>query len=170
MAETWTSGAPADFARERYRFGAGRLNRVETLLAALEQNSNQIDRGVRIAHRRGDGLRVANIGLHRIDLADPAHRAEIAGELRAAYGNTDAVAAIRKRAHHMTAQKPRAAKHGDERFGLVFHGHRRRNTATPARCIEAKSVRLTRIKPLRTYPDNAQVAELVDALVSGTSG
>ena len=60
--------------RQRYRFGARRLNGIEALSAALEQNSDQIDCGVGIAHRRGHRMRVAQIGLDRMDLADLAHR------------------------------------------------------------------------------------------------
>jgi hypothetical protein len=44
------------------------------------------------------------------------------------------------------------------------------NTGTLGLCIGEVAARLTRLRVLRTYPSTAQVAELVDALVSGTSG
>src|SRR5271170_3342330 len=52
---------------------------------------------------------------------------------------------------------------------LVFTAIAGRNTGTIWRCIEGYAARLTPRRLLRTYPGIAQVAELVDALVSGTS-
>ena len=63
---------------ERHRLGAFGLHRVETLPAALEQDADQVDDDVGVAHRRLNRLRVAQIGLHRMDLPDPAHRPQIA--------------------------------------------------------------------------------------------
>jgi hypothetical protein len=55
-----------------------------------------------------------------MDLADPAHRLQMPSQLRPADRNADAVAALGQRAHDMTAEKARAAKHGDKRFEPVL--------------------------------------------------
>ena len=99
--------------RARHRLRARRHDGVEALRAALEQNADQIDRDIGIAHRRRDRIRIAQIGLYRMDLADPAHRPQKAGKLRAAHRDADAVAAVGERTHHMAAEKTGAAEHGD---------------------------------------------------------
>ena len=53
---------------------------------------------------------------------------QIAGEFGTAYRDPDAIAAIGERAHHMAAEEPRAAEHGDQRFKLALGRHRPRNT------------------------------------------
>ena len=111
---------------ERHRLGALGLHRVETLPAALEQDADQVDDDVGVAHRRRDRLRIAQIGLHRVDLPDPAHRPQIAGKLRPAHRDADAVLPLRQRPHHVAAEEARATEHGDEGFELAFCGHRRR--------------------------------------------
>jgi hypothetical protein len=65
---------------------------------------------------RLDRGRIAQIGLHGVDLPDAAERLQEAGELGAAYRDTDAVAELGQRAHDVAAEKARAAEHGDERF------------------------------------------------------
>ena len=90
---------------ERHRLGALGLHRVETLPAALEQDADQVDDDVGVAHRRRNRLRVAQIGLHRVDLPDPAHRPQKAGELRPAHRDADAVLPLRQRPHHVAAEE-----------------------------------------------------------------
>ena len=108
---------------ERHRLGAFGLHRVEALAAALEQNADQVDDDIGVAHRRRDRLRVAQIGLHRVDLPDPAHRPQKAGKLRPAHRDADAVAPPRQRPHHMAAEEARAAEYGDKRLnGNGGHG------------------------------------------------
>ncbi len=75
--------------------------------------------------------RVAQIGLHGVDLADPAERLQVAGEVRPAHRDADAVAALAQRAHHMAAEEARAAEDGDQRVeiglgdvGAGFHARK----------------------------------------------
>ena len=75
-------------------------------------------------HRGLNGSRVAQIGLHGVDLPDPAERLQVAGEVRPAYRRADAVARARQRPHHVAAEEPGAAEDGDQRFGRDF-GHAR---------------------------------------------
>ena len=87
--------------RERHLLRALGLDGIEALAAALEQDADQIDDDVGVAHRRRDRLRIAQIGLHRMDLADPAHRPQMAAQLRPAHRDADAVArGWRARAPH----------------------------------------------------------------------
>jgi hypothetical protein len=59
---------------------------------------------------------MAHIGLHGMDLPDPAERLQEAGKLRAADGDANAVAEFGQRAHDVAAEETRAAEDGDERF------------------------------------------------------
>ena len=54
------------------------MHGVKALAATLEQNPHQIDHGIGIVHRRRHRIRVTQIGLDRVDLADPAHRPQMA--------------------------------------------------------------------------------------------
>ena len=110
---------PRAMRRRRQRAGLGteRLHGVEPLAAALEQDADEIDHRIGIAHRGVNRARMAQVGLHRMDLADPAGRLQVDGEVRPSYRDPDAVAALGQRTHHMAAQEARAAEDGDERFG-----------------------------------------------------
>ena len=52
-----------------------------------------------------------------MDLSDAAERLQVAGEIGPAHRDADAVAALGQRAHHMAAEKARAAEDGDQRVG-----------------------------------------------------
>ena len=69
-------------SRERDLLGAVMLHRIEALAAALEQDADQIDDDRGVAHRGLDRARIAQVRLHRMDLADAAERLQMAGELR----------------------------------------------------------------------------------------
>ena len=90
---------------KRHRLGALGLHRVEALPAALEQDADQVDDDVGVAHRSRDRVRVTQIGLHRVDLPDPAHRPQITGELRPAHRDADTVLPPRQRPHHVAAEE-----------------------------------------------------------------
>ena len=123
-AETWTSGAPRALAarappfRRRAPCTASkrcrpRSNRMPTrLIATSASRTAAVDR-----------IRVAQIGLHGVDLADPAERLQMAGELRPAHRDADAVAALGERPHHMAAEETRAAEDRDERCRCWLLGH-----------------------------------------------
>ena len=49
--------------------------------------------------------RVAQIGLHRMDLADAAERLQMAGKIGPAHRYPDKVVALGQRAHHVAAEK-----------------------------------------------------------------
>ena len=102
--------------RQRHRLGAEGLYRVELLPSALEQDADQIDHHVGVARSRLDRSRVAHIGLHCVDLADPAQRLEVAREFGPAHGNANAIAELGQRAHDVAAEESRAAEDGDQRF------------------------------------------------------
>jgi len=57
--------------------GAERLHGVEALAAALEQDADEIDHRIGVAHRGIDRARIAQVGLDGMDLADPAHRLQM---------------------------------------------------------------------------------------------
>ena len=106
----------------RHRARAGALHRVEFLRAALGQNADQIDGGMAVAHRGLDRGRIAQIGLHGVDLADLAERLQMPGEFRAAHRDPDAVIALGQRPHHMPPDKARSAENRDQ--GVDIRGHR----------------------------------------------
>ena len=103
--------------RARDARGAFRLHGVEALLAALEQDADQVHHHVGAAHRGLDRLRIAQVRLHGVDLPDPAERLQMARKVRPAHRRADAVALARQRPHHMAAEEARAAEHGDQRLG-----------------------------------------------------
>jgi hypothetical protein len=96
--------------------GSRAMHGVEALSAGLGQDADQIDDRIRVAGSRPHGLRITQIGLHGMDLTDPAERLEVSSEIRPAHGGTDTVALLGQRAHHMAAEKTRTAKHRDQRF------------------------------------------------------
>ena len=96
-----------------HRFRALRLHGVEALAASFEQDADQVDDDIGVARRRLDRLRKAQIRLHRFYLPDPSERLQMAGQLRPAHRDADAVLAVGERAHHVAAEKARAAEHSD---------------------------------------------------------
>src|SRR6478609_9345239 len=84
-----------------HRAGAHGLHRLESLRTALGQDADQIDRGMRAAHRGLDGFRVAQIGLHGMDLADLAERLQMACKFRAPHRDPDTVVALAERADYV---------------------------------------------------------------------
>src|SRR5205085_10903072 len=69
------------------------------------------------ADGRLDRARVAQVGLHRMDLADPPERLQMAGQVGPAHRDADAIAVLGEYAHHMAAEEARAAEDGDLRVG-----------------------------------------------------
>ena len=109
------------------------------VLHGLGFEDDQIDGDVGIAHRRLYRGRIAQVGLHGVDLADPAERLQVARQFGAAHGHPDAEVALGQRADHVSPQKARSAKDGDEGF-LVrcqVRCHVRSNPAGQIRVVAA---------------------------------
>ncbi len=121
---------------------------------------------------------MAQIGLYPMDLPDPPERLQMADEVRAAHRHPDAVIALAQGTDKVAPDKARAAEYGDERIerrivetmaACRLADGLRRQYRIGAGCYSRSAPLLTRRK--RSYLKlRAQVAELVDALVSGTSG
>ena len=125
---------------ERDLLGAEALHGVEALAAALEQDAGEVDHHVGVARRGLDRPRIAHVGLHRMDLADPAERLQMAGEVGPAHRDADAVVPFGQRADQMAAEEARAAEHGDQLVDVGLDGHpdrpcpATRNTGCPVGC------------------------------------
>src|SRR5262249_56784048 len=98
------------------RWGARGMHRVEFWWPAREWDADRVGRYSGVARGRVDRGRMAHVGLHGMDLADPAERLQKAGKLGAADGDANAVAEFGQRAHDVAAEETRAAEDGDERF------------------------------------------------------
>ena len=61
------------------------------------------------------------VRLHRVDLADPAERLQVAGQFRPPHRNPDAVVALGQRPHDVSPQKPRSAENRDEGIQIRCH-------------------------------------------------
>jgi hypothetical protein len=98
------------------------LHRVEALRAALGQNADEIDGGMATAHRGLDGCRVAQVGLHGVDLADLAEWLQMASEFRPPHRDPDAVVALAERANHVSSHKARSSENRDQGVQIRCHG------------------------------------------------
>ena len=105
-----------------HRASTGALNGVEGLCAALGQNADQIDRSMGAAHRGLDRSRIAQIGLHGVDLAYPAERLQMPGQFRSPYRDPNAVVAFGQCAHDASSEKTRSAENSDQRVQIRGHG------------------------------------------------
>jgi len=81
MADMCTKNVQARFL---HRLGNGLrakvLDRIEPLRALFLQDTNQIDGSCGIPQRMRDGVRIAQIGLDRMDLTNLAERLQMKGE------------------------------------------------------------------------------------------
>ena len=111
--------------RQRHLLGAVGVDGVKALPPALEQKADQIDQHVGVARRGFHRWRVAEIGLHRMDLADAAERLQMVGQIGPAHRYPDKVVPLGQSTHHVAAEKARAAIDGDEGFSVASGGHRR---------------------------------------------
>ncbi len=90
------------------------MHGIETLAAALVQDADEIDEHVGVARRRLDRRRIAQIGLHGMNLADPAERLQMTGQFGPAHRDPDAVTALGQRAHHVAAEEAGPAVDRDQ--------------------------------------------------------
>ena len=117
MRAPWADAASATCSAPK------RLHGVEALPAALEQDADQIDDDVGVAHRGLDRPGVPDIGLHRMDLADPAERLQVAGEIGPPHRDADAVVAPGQRPDQVAAEEAGAAEDRDQRVVVRLQGH-----------------------------------------------
>ena len=87
------------------------------------EDADQVDHGVGAGHRPVDRGAVAQVGLHRHDLADAAERLQMGGEVGPAAGGADAPAVPRQGAHDVAAEEAGGAEHGDDRLLFSNEGH-----------------------------------------------
>ena len=173
------------------------MHSLECLLAALAQDADEIYRRIGVAQSRSDRFGIAQICLDSGDLADAAGRLKMERKVRPADGDAHQPALLRQSADDITADKPRSAEDRHQPVGApqgfirggFIHGVRpislaRRCSNQPGRpctgraAFSAKLFRhcgsrpidKRRRRPLWEGTASALVAELVDALVSGTSG
>src|SRR4051794_9467223 len=97
------------------------LNGIKGLWAALGQNADQVDRGVRPAHRGLDRGGVAQIGLYRMDLTHHAERLQMPRQFGPPHRDSYAVLALGQRANHASPQKTRSSENGDQRVHIRCH-------------------------------------------------
>ena len=107
----------------RLRHGgcAPSLHGVECLRAALGEDADEIDGDVGIAHRGLDRGRIAQIGLHGVDLADPAQRLQVTGQFRPPHRHPDPVIALAERADHASPQKARPSENRNQGVQIGCH-------------------------------------------------
>ena len=108
---------------KRDLLGAEGLHDVEALAAALEQDTDQVDDDVGVAHRRFDRRGIAQVGLHRVNLTDPAEWLQVACEVRPPHCDADAVMPLAEGPNEMAAEKAGPAKDGDQRVVVALEGH-----------------------------------------------
>ena len=123
IAETWIIARLRAAAASATDLGADGLHGLEALPAALEQHADEVDHHVAAAHGRRDRVPGRADWPGPLDLADPAERLQVAGEIGAAHRDPDAVSALRQRAHDMAAEKARAAEDRDQGVGIGLRCH-----------------------------------------------
>ena len=178
MAETWTRrGTPAAATPAATRSAPSAWRAARYLTAALMQDADEKDHGVGALHRDIDRGLVAHVDAHRHDLADIAHRPQEGGR-RVAHRDPHHVAARGQSLDDVAADEARAAEHRHaSRRGLhqLLLRRWRAYTSGCARarhCIDAAAAlgySLRRFGGDAAATARARVAELVDALDSGSS-
>ncbi len=88
------------------------MHRLVALAAALALDPGGVDDGVGALDRGGDRIRIAQVGLHQLDLADDAQRAEETGEVGPPDRDPDAPALARQRPDDVPADEAGAAENG----------------------------------------------------------
>src|SRR5262245_23877962 len=153
--------APHASGRGRLRDGARAvdMNGLVALVAVLVGNADGVDHGLASGNRRRDRPRHTHISAHQHHLTDVARGLDRLSEFNAPGHHSHQIALLRQCPDNRLADEARTAKNRDlldlhgGRYSLPLTSGRARRTSTP-----------------RTSPAcPAQVAELVDALVSGTS-
>ena len=124
MAETWTrylaliSAAALATAR-----APPHVYRLEGLLAGRRQDGDEIDHGIGALDGPAHAVGIAYVGLHRMDLPDPAHGLQVPGQIRSPASDPNAPAAACQRPYRMPAHEPRPAENGYESAQRQFARH-----------------------------------------------
>src|SRR4249920_2087853 len=116
-----------------------------------------------------------------MNLPHATQRLQMSGKFGSAHRHPYAIVALSQSTDHVTAEKSRTAINGDEGIVRAACAHAtlyfraempgNRPIQDRPRAVQSRKTRsLTSRKWLRIWSQRAQVAELVDALVSGTSG
>src|SRR5713226_2977297 len=154
------------------------LHRLEGLPAALVKNADEIDDGLRPFRGAPDRIRIAKVCLDGVDLADAAERLQVKCKIGPAHGHANSPSALGERPYHMAADEAGTSVNRDELVDRRF-GHDELNVlriTTPreryamAEAASSKAGSIDKREGPALPSARAQVAELVDALVSGTSG
>ncbi len=74
------------------------------------------------AHRGLHRGRIAQIGLHGVDLADPTQRLQVPGQFRPAHRDPDPEVALGQRPDHVPAEKAGSSENRDQRVQIRCHG------------------------------------------------
>ena len=84
---------------------------LEGLGTRVGKDADQIDDGASAFDRASRGIGKAQVGLYGHDLADTAHRLQVAGKIGTAHGRTDAPAVECQGTYGMAPNETGAAKH-----------------------------------------------------------
>ena len=127
--------------------GTFALDGVETLLAALEQDADEIDRCAGVAHGGIDRGRIAHVRLHGVDLPDAPERLQMPGEIGPTHRHANPIPSLGQRPDHMAAEEAGAAEDRDQRF--VWDGRHAALSASGStmRCEYSKVLALYRGRP-----------------------
>jgi len=110
-------------SRGRNGLGANCLHGLEALAAPFKEDPDKVDDDARTAYRRCDGCRVAQVGLDRVNLADPTQGLEMARKIGAAHGHADAKRLLGQSADDEAAEKTRATEYGHQGVSLILDVH-----------------------------------------------
>ena len=105
------------------RLGTFQVDRVERLAAGRGEDADEVDNRVGALDGGGDGVGVAHVGLDGVDLADVAHRLEVARKVGAAHGGADAPTGTSERSHCVAADKTRATENGHQLTAAISRRH-----------------------------------------------
>ena len=118
--ETRNAGGGDSFG---YRAGAKGLHRGVSLAANGRENADEVDDGVGTADRPIDRGTVAQVGLHRHDLAEAAERLQMRRQIGASTSRADAPAALGQRTHYVATEETGSPEDGDDRLFFPNDGH-----------------------------------------------
>ncbi len=96
----------------------------EALAAVLLHDADEVDDRIGAHHCSRDRSGIAQIRLHRVNLADRPERLQEARKVRPPHGDTHPVAALDERAHDVAPEEAGAAEDSDELLSRGLDGHR----------------------------------------------